>query len=184
MAQRVTRPVARARSGSLKEAPRTKRCPRCGQVLFADMDVCYGCLYNFSKQDTDSSVGLLVPDDWDAGMPPFELGDGSSSPSASVDGSCFVYGLRVRDASLEAVVPLRGGGITVGRSDECDIVLHAPSVSRQHVRIDPQGRDVLVTDLGSTNHARLEGAEVSDSAHMAVGSTLDVCGVLLTLVRW
>ena len=29
--------------------PTTKVCPRCGEVLFADMDVCYGCLYDFSK---------------------------------------------------------------------------------------------------------------------------------------
>lgn len=27
----------------------TKTCPRCGQILFADMDVCYGCLYDFSR---------------------------------------------------------------------------------------------------------------------------------------
>lgn len=26
----------------------TKSCPRCGATLFADMDVCYGCLYDFS----------------------------------------------------------------------------------------------------------------------------------------
>ena len=26
-----------------------KTCPRCGARLFADMDVCYGCLYDFSK---------------------------------------------------------------------------------------------------------------------------------------
>lgn len=26
----------------------TKSCPRCGAILFADMDVCYGCLYDFS----------------------------------------------------------------------------------------------------------------------------------------
>lgn len=28
---------------------RLKTCPRCGARLFADMDVCYGCLYDFSK---------------------------------------------------------------------------------------------------------------------------------------
>ena len=26
-----------------------KRCPRCGEVLFDDMDVCYGCLYDFGR---------------------------------------------------------------------------------------------------------------------------------------
>ena len=27
----------------------TKTCPRCGQVLFSDMAVCYGCLYDFRR---------------------------------------------------------------------------------------------------------------------------------------
>ena len=27
-----------------------KTCPRCGAKLFADMDVCYGCLYDFTKE--------------------------------------------------------------------------------------------------------------------------------------
>ena len=29
----------------------TKTCPRCGEVLFADMDVCYGCLYDFARDE-------------------------------------------------------------------------------------------------------------------------------------
>lgn len=28
---------------------RTKTCPRCGAELFADMPICYGCLYDFSR---------------------------------------------------------------------------------------------------------------------------------------
>lgn len=27
----------------------TKVCPRCGEILFEDMDVCFGCLYSFAK---------------------------------------------------------------------------------------------------------------------------------------
>ncbi len=30
------------------EAMNTKVCPRCSAVLFADMNVCYGCLYDFN----------------------------------------------------------------------------------------------------------------------------------------
>ncbi len=32
----------------------TKVCPRCGEVLFADMDVCYGCLYDFARDARDA----------------------------------------------------------------------------------------------------------------------------------
>ncbi len=31
----------------------TKTCPRCGAVVFADMDVCYGCLYDFTRPSLD-----------------------------------------------------------------------------------------------------------------------------------
>ncbi len=32
---------------------RTKVCPRCGAEVFADMDVCYGCLYDFTRANLD-----------------------------------------------------------------------------------------------------------------------------------
>ena len=41
-----------------KDEPGIKTCPRCGEMLFADMDVCYGCLYDFSKD----TVGSRLPD--------------------------------------------------------------------------------------------------------------------------
>lgn len=41
----------------------TKRCPVCDEELFADMDVCYGCLYDFSREPRP-----IVMDD----VPPFD----------------------------------------------------------------------------------------------------------------
>lgn len=35
-----------------------KTCPRCGEMLFSDMDVCYGCLYDFSKD----AMGNRLPE--------------------------------------------------------------------------------------------------------------------------
>ena len=35
----------------------TKVCPRCGQLLFKDMDVCYGCLYDFSRDAKRARMG-------------------------------------------------------------------------------------------------------------------------------
>ena len=43
-----------------------KTCPRCGAKLFEDMDVCYGCLYDFNRDaasrlaDVDKSLAELV----------------------------------------------------------------------------------------------------------------------------
>lgn len=75
----------------------TKVCPRCGEELFADMRVCYGCLYEFppardvtapassTVPKTEESASAaeepalpgLVEDEpflWDAGLPPAESG--------------------------------------------------------------------------------------------------------------
>lgn len=35
-----------------------RTCPRCGAKLFADMNVCYGCLYDFGKEGTTSPAGM------------------------------------------------------------------------------------------------------------------------------
>ena len=75
----------------------TKVCPRCGEELFADMRVCYGCLYEFppardvtapasstvpkteesASAAEDPALPGLVEDEpflWDAGLPPAESG--------------------------------------------------------------------------------------------------------------
>ena len=39
--------------------PNSKRCPRCGELLFEDMDVCYGCLYDFTRQPYHIPEGML-----------------------------------------------------------------------------------------------------------------------------
>lgn len=161
---------------------RTKRCPRCGEILFADMSVCYGCLYDFNRDQKESSVGLLVPDDWDAGLPPlgYEDEDRTTGVSLGLEGS---LALRICDPTLEVVVALGPAGVVVGRGEDCDVVLHATSVSRRHVQVEPAGDAALVRDLGATNPARLDGGEISDEVRMVVGQTLDVCGTLMTLVR-
>ncbi len=53
-------------AGTETEAERedTKVCPRCGQLLFEDMPICYGCLYDFEKdrpRQTASGALRQVP---------------------------------------------------------------------------------------------------------------------------
>lgn len=48
------------RNASQKE-PGTKVCPRCGQVLFADMNVCYGCLYDFKRGGAEPPLAVEPP---------------------------------------------------------------------------------------------------------------------------
>jgi Protein of unknown function (DUF3662)/FHA domain len=57
--------------------------------------------------------------------------------------------------------PLEGRGPwTVGRSQESDIVINDPNVSRKHARIFRADNGFVVEDLGSTNGTLLDGAPI------------------------
>ena len=57
--------------------------------------------------------------------------------------------------------PLEGAGPwTVGRSQENDITVNDPNVSRRHARISRADNGFVVEDLGSTNGTLLDGAPI------------------------
>jgi hypothetical protein len=89
----------------------------------------------------------------------------SSTPRASVqvtdpDG-------RIRRYSLEA------GGLTIGRSDDNDLVARDSRVSRHHGRIAGRGGTLVYLDLGSTNGSRVNGEPVTEVV-LGVGDRLEV----------
>jgi hypothetical protein len=51
----------------------------------------------------------------------------------------------------------------VGRSDECEVVLSDPNVSRRHAELRMQGGEWHVVDLGSTNGVKVNGRVVSSA---------------------
>src|SRR5690606_16582231 len=51
----------------------------------------------------------------------------------------------------------------VGTADACALRLSDRTVSRRHVALDPVGRRVRVTDLGSTNGTRVNGISVTEA---------------------
>ena len=86
------------RSSANDGAGATKTCPRCGAVLFLDMNRCYGCLYDFPEQDPE--VGLMTPDEpWEDVDEPWgsldglwaedEAAVGGASPSADKRDATF-----------------------------------------------------------------------------------------------
>lgn len=175
----------------------TKRCPRCGQELFADMEVCYGCLYDFTRergsggmpQDYVGSGQTLVSEvPWDLGLPPAELHPEDDAATALVAAAPAAGGpgalcVRIQSESVEVTVPLPADGLLIGRGSVCDVILHSRAVSRHHVRLVPRGAGAVVQDCGSTNRATLRGHEVADSEPMDVGDVLGVCGTLFSLQR-
>jgi len=67
--------------------------------------------------------------------------------------------------------------VIVGRSQECDLHIPHPSVSRQHCSIWRDAEGYRVRDLGSTNRTRVndqrvDGAVLEDGDHVTVGETI------------
>ena len=201
-----------------------KVCPRCGASLFADMDVCYACLYDFSRtspswsadHDGDDEVpwdyGALLAetdgmgkvqraDPWDDAacweqVPPeascaaFPQAAFSPAPEADetvelpvMGGGPSGVGIRVMTPTMDVIEPLSVRGISVGRAEGNDVVLHDSTVSRRHVRLYPSGGGVVVEDQGATNPATVLGYPVRGGSRLAMGDVVDVCGTSLVVVR-
>lgn len=98
MSEERGRGSAVGRSGANDGAGATKTCPRCGAVLFSDMNRCYGCLYDFPEQAPE--VGLMTLDEpWENVEEPWgsldglwaegEATGGGASPSADKRDAAF-----------------------------------------------------------------------------------------------
>jgi pSer/pThr/pTyr-binding forkhead associated (FHA) protein len=56
------------------------------------------------------------------------------------------------------------GKSLIGRSEECDVFLVDPSVSRTHAIVEIVAGEPKVRDLGSTNGTFVNGARIESSA--------------------
>lgn len=80
----------------------------------------------------------------------------------SLSGAAHLPRIQVRDSSgnLLRVVELTSDGVTVGRQSTNTLVLESEGVSRSHMRVDWDGRQVTVTDLGSSNGTLLGAVRI------------------------
>jgi predicted component of type VI protein secretion system len=79
--------------------------------------------------------------------------------------------------------PLEGRGPwTVGRSQENDIVVPDPNVSRRHARLSRSDNGFVVEDLGSTNGTLLDGAPI-DRERIESGDELTFGQAIARFVR-
>ncbi len=178
------------------EGTETKACPRCGALLFADMDICYECLYEYerdggadeadnvgdeaSSAPSAESVREHADERWVEEEVPLEAypeqvdaGLETQLPSGWV--------LRMSTDLVDASVVVPDRGLIIGRGQTCDVVLHARSVSRQHVRIEPDGEGICVYDLGARNPPLLNGKRLEGEKRMSAGDSLSVCGATFVL---
>lgn len=69
---------------------------------------------------------------------------------------------------------LRGPEVVIGRSPECHITIEDPLVSRRHARIAVGDDVVEVSDLGSRNGVRVNGAKIDDPTVLTHGDRVRI----------
>ncbi len=98
-----------------------------------------------------------------AGYPPMEqpMGHPSGPPDAPPPGGARNVRLISSDGRT---YPLAIGSTVIGRGDQATLRLPDVGISRRHARLDFDGAQVLLTDLGSTNGTMVNGQRVSSMA--------------------
>jgi FHA domain len=71
-------------------------------------------------------------------------------------------------------VDLQRGITFIGRSEECEVTIEDPLVSRRHARIVFEGDDVSLEDLGSRNGVRVNGRQIKGAHKLVDGDRVRI----------
>ncbi|RQX13077.1 DUF2662 domain-containing protein [Micromonospora ureilytica] len=108
---------------------------------------------------TGGEVAPVSAPGYDAGPPAYPAYDqgGGYGPPPGHGG-----GRNVRLVSGDGrTYPLQMGSTVIGRGDQANLRLPDVGISRRHARLDFDGGQVVLTDLGSTNGTMVNGQRVS-----------------------
>lgn len=108
---------------------------------------------------TGGEVAPVPAPGYDAGPPAYPAYDqgGGYGPPPGHGG-----GRNVRLVSGDGrTYPLQMGSTVIGRGDQANLRLPDVGISRRHARLDFDGGQVVLTDLGSTNGTMVNGQRVS-----------------------
>ncbi len=81
----------------------------------------------------------------------------------------------------ERKVALAAAAVSMGRADECDVVLGEGKASRRHCRVEPKGDGWRVVDEGSSNGTWLGGKPVL-AARLKPGDEIEIGDTVITFV--
>jgi pSer/pThr/pTyr-binding forkhead associated (FHA) protein len=73
---------------------------------------------------------------------------------------------RVREINLSSEEYL------VGRGEDCNLVLHDPSISRHHCLVRIRGKEAIISDLGSSNGTFINGHRLLSQTKLNTGDEL------------
>ena len=85
------------------------------------------------------------------------------------------------DGPLEHAWDPDGGPLTFGRSASADLSILSDTLSREHGRLQQDGAELTVTDLGSRNGLRVNGRRIDRPTAVGDGDQISVGEVTLTL---
>ena len=107
-----------------------------------------------------------------------QISTGALDESAAVPKSYVLRMLRGVPPDATFVVRAR---TTVGRGKQNDVVLSDPRVSREHARIETEGRTPMIFDLDSTNGTFIDGERIRGRSHLRTGDVLTFGNTQLVL---
>ncbi len=122
---------------------------------------------SFKDQTTSASQTVLT-----------EVGE-ARSPSRDPADACLViiYGQEMGRRVRVTTEPL-----IIGRSPKCEVQIDQESVSRNHCEIRFDGREFLVTDLGSTNGTYVNDHAIDGGGRLRHGDQLKVGRTILKFI--
>jgi len=75
---------------------------------------------------------------------------------------------------------LVGRSLVIGREDTCDLYFNDGQVSRQHARIQFEGGEYWIADLGSANGTIINGTRIEQPTLLKKNNVIDISGFILT----
>src|SRR5262245_44456442 len=105
----------------------------------------------------------------------------SSSNRGRTPGS--VFSLSFVDAGEPGSHELREGTTLIGRASTCDLIISAPTISRQHARIRLEDGRIFVSDAGSTYGTIIGGEPIAGETELHAGDSFVLGHLEFTLIR-
>jgi adenylate cyclase len=94
-----------------------------------------------------------------------------------------LFTLSFVEAGMPGAYQLREGETLIGRSATCDLVISAPTISRQHARVRLLKGRVTVSDAGSTYGTLIKGAPISGEQELGPGDSFVIGHLQFTLSK-